>query len=243
MSDERHDPRHERFEDLKEAYALGALSEEERREVQGYLGEHPELHAEVDDLESTANLLALAPQEHEPSPELRRELLRRISSSPEAISAAGPSTRQNGLRRLFGPGGLAAAAALALVTIGMFAWNASLQEENQTLQGELQGQQTHALQSTGAAQEVRGEVVRLGDERAVLVAEDLPSPPEGETYQAWILREDVPEPAGLFEPNDTGAAAAPLEGSIEGADAVAVTVEPSGGSSSPTSDPLITANV
>jgi anti-sigma-K factor RskA len=252
MSDERHDPGRERrqepwrerFDDLKEAYALGALSEEERREVEGYLGEHPELHAEVDDLESTANLLALAPQEYEPSPTLRRDLLRRISSSPGATSAAEPSARQSGLRRLFGPGGLAAAAALALVTLGMFAWNASLQEENQTLQGELEGQQkSYALQSTGAAQEVRGEVVRLGDERAVLVAEDLPAAPEGDTYQAWIMREDVPEPAGLFEPNDTGTAAAPLEGSIEGADAVAVTVEPSGGSSSPTSVPLMTANV
>ena len=90
---------------------------------------------------------------------------------------------------------------------------------------------------------MRGEVIRLGDERAVLVAEDLPSPPEGETYETWILREDVPEPAGLFEPDDAGVAAAPIEGSIEGADAVAVTVEPSGGSSSPTSDPLMTANI
>ena len=257
MSDEFHNPGHdpgrepgqepmrERFDDLKEAYALGALSEEERREVEDYLGKHPELHAEVDDLESVANLLALAPQEHEPSPKLRRDLLNSISSSsPGTTPAADPSAGQTGLRRLFGPGGLAAAAALALVAIGMFAWNASLQEENRTLQGELEGQQkSYALQSTGAAQEVRGEVVRLGDERAVLVAEDLPSPPEGETYEAWILREDVPEPAGLFEPNDTGSAAAPLEGSIEGADAVAVTVEPSGGSYSPTSDPLMTANV
>jgi anti-sigma-K factor RskA len=251
MSDERRDPGREpgrepwreRFDDLKEAYALGALSEQERREVEGYLGEHPELRAEVDDLRSVANLLALSPREYEPSPKLRRELLRRISSSPGTTSAAEPSARQTTLRRLFGPGGLAASAALALVAIGMLAWNASLQEENQTLQGELEGQQTYALEGTGAAQEVRGEVVRLGDDRAVLVADDLPSSPEGETYQAWILRGDVPEPAGLFEPNDTGAAAAPLEGSIEGADAVAVTVEPSGGSSSPTSDPLMTANV
>ncbi len=111
------------------------------------------------------------------------------------------------------------------------------------MQGELQGQRTYALQGTGAAEKVRGEVVRVGDERAVLVADDLPSPPEGKTYEAWILREDVPEPAGLFEPNDAGVAAAPIEGSIEDADAVAVTVEPSGGSSSPTGDPLITANI
>jgi anti-sigma-K factor RskA len=251
MSDERHntgrgperEPRRERFEDLKEAYALGALSEEERQEVEDYLGTHPELRAEVDDLRSVANLLALAPQEYEPSPKLRRDLLNRISSSPGTAPTADPSPRQGGLWRLFGPGGLAAAAVLTLVTVGMFIWNAALQEENQTLQGELQGQQTYALEGTGAAQGVQGEVVRLGDERAVLVAETLPSPPEGETYEAWILREDVPEPAGLFEPDDAGVAAAPIEGSIEDADAVAVTVEPSRGSPSPTSDPLMTANI
>ena len=77
----------------------------------------------------------------------------------------------------------------------------------------------------------------------MLVVDDLPSPPEGQTYEAWILRDDAAEPAGLFEPNDAGRAAAPIEGSIEDADAVAVTVEPAGGSSSPTDDPLITANV
>ena len=36
---------------------------------------------------------------------------------------------------------------------------------------------------------------------------------------------------------------ATIEGSIEGADAVAVTLELLGGSSSPTSDPLLTANI
>jgi anti-sigma-K factor RskA len=60
MSDERHnlgrEPRRERFDDLKEAYALGALSEEENREIEDYLMTHPELRAEVDDLKSVANL-------------------------------------------------------------------------------------------------------------------------------------------------------------------------------------------
>jgi hypothetical protein len=187
----------ERFDDLKEAYALGALSEEERREVEDYLGKHPELHAEVDDLESVANLLALAPQEHEPSPRASPRSFAQDLELPGGNLRCRPFHAPDRASRLFGPGGLAAAAALALVTIGMFAWNASLQEENQTLQGELEGQQkSYALQSTGAAQEVRGEVVRLGDERAVLVAEDLPSPPEGETYQAWILRETYRNPPG-----------------------------------------------
>ncbi len=79
----------------------------------------------------------------------------------------------------------------------------------------------------------------MRDGRAVLMAENLPSPPEGQIYEAWLMRNDVPEPAGLFEPHDA-IAAVPIEGSIEGADAVAVTMEQDGGSSTPTSGPLLT---
>ena len=59
-------------------------------------------------------------------------------------------------------------------------------------------------------------------------------------YEAWLLRDGVPEPAACFEPHN-GTAAMSIEGSVKGADAVAVTVEPSGGSSTPTSEPLLIA--
>ena len=94
----------------------------------------------------------------------------------------------------------------------------------------------------GAARYVRGEVVELGNGRAVLMTEGLPAPSEGEVYEAWLLRDGVPEPAGLFESHH-GTAAMPIEGSIEDADGVAVTVEPSGGSSVTTSEPLLTATL
>ena len=74
------------------------------------------------------------------------------------------------------------------------------------------------------------------------MTEGLPAPSEGEVYEAWLLRDGVPEPAGLFESHH-GTAAMPIEGSIEDADAVAVTVEPSGGSSATTSEPLLTATL
>ena len=241
MSEERR----KRFDDLKDAYALGALTESERREFEDYLAEHPELQTEVDDLGSIANLLALAPQEHEPSPELRHNLLSSIEGATDA-TFADRSPRLAGLRRLFGPGGLAAAAiaAVAVVAVvGLSVWNASLHGENADLRGELQTRQTHELQGSGAARDVRGEVVRVGDGRAVLVAENLPSPPEGKVYEAWLMRDGVPEPAGVFEPPDEGAAAMPIESSLKNTDAVAVTVEPSGGSSMPTSEPLMTANL
>ena len=238
MSDERRN----RFDDLKEAYALGALTEDERREFGNLLAAHPELQAEIDDLESTANLLALAPKEQEPSPELRRNLLSSIGAedAPEALLEATP--RRAGL---FGPAGYAAgalAAVAALAVVGLLVWNVSLRGENEDLRGEVQSRQIYELQGTGTTQDIRGEVVMLGDGRAVLMAEDMPSASENEVYEAWLLHDGVPEPAGIFEPHD-GAAAMPIEGSVEGADAVAVTLEPAGGSSMPTSEPLLTATL
>ncbi len=72
------------------------------------------------------------------------------------------------------------------------------------------------------------------------MAQNLLPTQEGEVYQTWLMHGGVPEPAGLFEPSD-GTVAMPIEGSLKGADAVAVTVEPSGGSPALTSDILFTA--
>ena len=66
---------HERFEELKDAFVLGALPEEERREFEEYLAAHPERRAEIEELGTVAGLLALSPQEHEPSPELRNRIM------------------------------------------------------------------------------------------------------------------------------------------------------------------------
>jgi anti-sigma-K factor RskA len=242
MSDERprgeprREPWRERFGDLKGAYALGALDESEREEFEGYLAAHPELQAEVDELGSVADLLALAPQEYEPSPGLRRNLLDRIGEASDAP----PQRRAYSRGRIFGPGGLAAAAIAVLAVVGLFLWNTSLRGEVEDLRGTLETRETHELQGSSPAEDVRGEVIEVGDGRAVLVAENLPATPEGEVYETWLMHGDGPEPAGLFEPGDGGDAAAPIEGSIDKADAVAVTVEPSGGSPAPTSDILLT---
>jgi anti-sigma factor RsiW len=94
MSDDRTGPGRDRFDDLKEAYVLGALGEDERREFEDYLAAHPELQVEVEELASVADLLALSPQEHEPSPELRHSLLESIGEAP-GPSTDGASPRAN----------------------------------------------------------------------------------------------------------------------------------------------------
>lgn len=231
----------ERFEELAAAYALGALAGEERLWFEAYLAGHPELNAEVDELGSVANLLALAPADQEPPAELRRGVLESVGAPRDVIRGEPPrrSRRTEPARRFLRPEMLAAAAAFAAV-IGLFMWNASLRDQNGDLRGEIAERRAVDMEGSGLASNAGGEVLLRGEDRAVLVASGLPPAPEGEVYETWIIRDGVPEPAGVFQPRD-GDAAAPVEGSMEGAEAVAVTLEPEGGSPMPTSDPILVA--
>jgi anti-sigma-K factor RskA len=81
-------------------------------------------------------------------------------------------------------------------------------------------------------------VTALKDDRAILVVEDMPSMPDDRTGQVWVIRDENPEPSGLLEPSGNMAATA-ITANLRGADAIAVTVEPAGGSDEPTSDPVL----
>ena len=238
---------HDRFEELKDAYVLGALPEGERQEVEGYLAAHPERQAEMGELGAVAGLLALSPQEHEPSPELRSRILDAVGA--EAVR---PSASHRlwlaWLRELLNVRSLALGAA-ALLVIGLFSWSMLLRGEVQDLQGRVQtlqsqpqGPQMVTLRGAGTEQGARAELVTLEGDRAVLVVEDMPPVPEGKTYQIWVIEDDVPKPSGLFKPRQDSVAAV-VEHPLGGGDVVAVTVEPEGGSPKPTSDPLLAAEV
>ncbi len=227
---------HGRFEELKDAYVLGALSETERQEFEEYLASHPERRAEVEELGAVAGLLALSPQEHEPPPQLRSRILEAVGG--EATHAA-EDRRSAWIGELLKVRNLALGVA-ALLVIGLFSWSMLLREEVQDLQASQQ--RTIVLEGSGVAEEARAEVVVLESGRAVLMAENMPPVPEDRTMQIWVIEDDNPEPGGLFEPDDKMVAAA-ITHPLRGADAIAVTVEPDGGSRKPTSHPMLTAKL
>jgi anti-sigma-K factor RskA len=225
-----------RFDDLKEAYVLKALPEEERREFEAYLAANPELQSEIEELSAVANLLALACEEQEPPKSLRKNLLRQIEPEARRQSVPQPSLADR-VREAFGWRPVAAGLA-ALAFVGLLVWNI-------TLMGQLQEdeQQTYDLVATDTAAPA-GQVVHLEETgEAVLVAQGLPELPEDRTYEIWVIRGDEdPIPSGLFKPQN-GRAAAPITTPIEGADVIAVTEEPAGGSPAPTSDPIYAAEL
>lgn len=91
------------------------------------------------------------------------------------------------------------------------------------------------LEDTG----VEGTVFRSESEgRAAMVARDLPDLPADAVFQAWNLVDATPTSAGTFTATD-GAATVLLSGDVTAAQVMAVTIEPVGGSDTPTSDILL----
>ena len=237
----------ERFDELKDAFVLGALPEEERRELEEYLAAHPERQAEIDELGAVAGLLALSPREQEPSLELRRSIMDVVEAEAERPRARSGSVLA-GLREFLSIRNLALGAA-ALLVIGLFSWNVVLQGEMRDLQSRVQSMQASegdsrmvALEGSGPARQVSADVMILEDHRAVLMAEDMPPVPEDKTFQIWVIEKDVPRPSGVFEVGEDQVAVV-VENPVEGADAIAVTVEPEGGSPQPTTEPMLVAKL
>ncbi|HKH35675.1 MAG TPA: anti-sigma factor [Rubrobacter sp.] len=235
----------ERFEDLKDAYVLGALPEEERLSFEDYLAAHPERQAEVDELGAVAGLLAFSPQEQEPSPELRSRVIEVVEAEaePRSVRERSVSARIGdylSFRSL-------ALGAAALLVVGLLAWNVLLQSQVQDLQGQVeeaqaQQSQTIKLQGAWAEQGANAEVASIDKNQIILVAENMPSVPEDKTCQIWVISNDVPKPSGLFQP-DGNMTATPITNSITKADVIAVTVERAGGSKKPTSAPVLSAKL
>lgn len=83
-----------------------------------------------------------------------------------------------------------------------------------------------------------GYVVKHGT-RLYIAMNALPPPPKGKVYQAWTLRTGSAKmsPSVTFVPNSSGVAVVPVPVNASSVVAVAVSVEPDGGSKQPTSKP------
>lgn len=76
--------------------------------------------------------------------------------------------------------------------------------------------------------------------RSAITVTGLPPAGEDRDYQLWYADDaGAMHPAGVFDTGGDGSASTVLEGDVNTATAVGVTVEPAGGSPAPTSEPLM----
>ena len=154
-----------------------------------------------------------------------------------------------GIREYLNGRNLALGAAAMLVS-GLLSWNVLLQDQGRDLRGQVEEARTEdpeqqvqegrtiPLEGAWAQQGASAEVASIDENKVILVAENMPSVPENRTCQIWVIHDDVPTPSGLFD-CDGNVTATAVTTPIEKADAIAVTVEPAGGSEKPTSDPVL----
>ncbi len=76
-------------------------------------------------------------------------------------------------------------------------------------------------------------------QRSALIVDGLAGLPSGSTYELWYIDAGGATPAGTFDVGDDGKRTIVLAGDMGLGDTIGVTVEPAGGSDTPSTDPVI----
>ena len=220
----------EEIHQLTAAYALDALNADDERAFEEHLRHCEPCRLEVATmLETAADLAHLAPATR-PSDALRVRILERARAERGNVVP---------LRRRWAIPVAAAAAVAACAAIGLGVWATMLSHSLTARTDALRGRdQALAILATPGARQIplaSGALLAVAPTgRAALVASSLRSPPNGRTYEAWVVAGGAPpEPAGLFTTRD-GRGTLVLTRLVERGARVAVTVEPARGSPQPT---------
>ncbi|MGW7366176.1 anti-sigma factor [Streptomyces sp. NPDC054841] len=251
---------------LTGAYALNALGDRERARFERHLEACPACAQEVRELDATAGRLGLAVTET-PPPAMKSQVLARIATvrqePPKVAGAAETGRIRPPVRKVRTAGRrarsrfvLAACLAAAAAFGGIAVWQQRAAEDARTEARDAARrvqQQADAFAEVLTAPDVRTMSTALGDgatgtvavsrerDQAVFLASGLPAPGGGKVYQLWFADGGTMRPAGLL--NSAGSPEALLmAGPVGRATGMGVTVEPAGGSRTPTSEPLALLN-
>ena len=227
---------------LSGGYVLDALSEPERDSFERHLQHCPLCENEVRGLRATAARLGLA-KTLDPPPHLRPRVLAAAYRTRQLPPPVGERRRVR-VPRL--AAALAAASLVVVVALGI---------TQVMTRHQLDGARTASatISRVVTAPDARIEtdrtsvggtvtvVVSAGQQAAVVSVRGLRSLSGAQTYQLWVIGPHGARSAGLL--SGTGRAGPVLASGVERGDRIGITVEPAGGTSSPTTTPVIAVPV
>ncbi|MCU0566520.1 MAG: anti-sigma factor [Oculatellaceae cyanobacterium Prado106] len=218
-----HSPPPDDWQELMAGYALGDLSSEEAEAVQQLLAAHPHLSSEIDQYQEVLALMPYALPDREPPPQLRQAILAQAEAEPPSIGlfqTAHPARLTRPARPLpwKSLGGAIAALFLLAIALDHYRLRQQVQTSQQTigrLQQEIQttaaltaalqqpGAQLYPLAGTEKAAIAAGSLIMVpGQQRAVMVVQNLPTLPTDRAYRLWAITENATQPVlcGEFNP-------------------------------------------
>lgn len=240
---------------LTGAYALDALNDQERAAFEAHLEECRECSQEVHELRLTAAQLGLA-SAIQPPDELKQRVMAAITTTrqlpPEVPEEQAPVAQVIPLRARRWPlrAALAAAAAAVLIatTFGIQSYSATTQlqqaqAEVAGISSVLSANDARTATGTGATGGTGTVVISRSENKAVLLASNLPSVPSDRTYQVWMIGSHGTVSAGLLQADGADRSRPVIANGLGSADKIGITVEPAGGSAQPTTQPVMLMNL
>lgn len=270
---------HEQFAEDLTLYSLGTLEGAERQTLEKHLEECASCRRELELLRGDLSLIALTAAGPRPPARARQRLLSAIAEEKIAAEnqkeankkavdkkeASMPESPRRSWWPTLGPSlGWLAAAALALVCIGLLRQNSTLQRDFASLQAQFTDQASKLDQANEVVatlmdpEATKIELVAAGSKpqpggkaiyqrrnrNLIFFASNLPPLPAEKVYELWLFPASggAPIAAGLFKPDARGSATVvnpPLPAGVEAKNFV-VTLEPESGShESPRGTPVI----
>lgn len=239
---------------LTGAYAVDALTGEERDEFERHLDRCEDCAQEARELRETAALLGADATTTAPEG-LKQRVLGEIAHTRQLTPRAKGSQAKN--VRVLRPRGWAARLAVAAAAVGValaaalggYAWHTQQQladlteqvarsEHGAEMARLLQAPDAHIMRATVAGAPAT-TVVSRDMHQVMFLSSNLPSVPPGRAYQLWFISGGKPSSAGMVPPAGNGRTAAVMAPMPADAGQMALTVEPASGSSQPTTNPVM----
>ncbi|SNR42390.1 Anti-sigma-K factor rskA [Maribacter sedimenticola] len=249
---------------ILELYVAGILSDKENLEIANYAKEYPEIKKEIEAIE--ASILTLSKKASPGVSYTFQSLMDRINKGGKVISM---NKRSSSAMTYIG---WAASLLLAIGLFFMYQQNQELksnievvEQQNTSLEQQIADtdsslEKTQELLNTIRDKDIN--VIALGgqtvsptsyakaywnkkEEKVYIDAKGLPEPPDGFVYQVWSLKLSplTPTSMGLLEDFTTDENKVFALNNPNESEAFGITLEPAGGSESPTLEQLYTLGV
>jgi anti-sigma-K factor RskA len=233
---------------LSGVYALDALTGLELDQFEQHLHRCPPCDNEVRGFRETATRLAQAVAASPPLA-LRERVLAAASVtrqlSPEVREMPPARVRPSGrpwLPRLavaVAAAAVAAAVALGVVQSSTQRQLSQAQAENRSVAAVLAAPDARLAVRRTSAGGLATVVASQSRHALIISTAGLPALSGGKVYELWFVAGQTARRAGLLPPPAAGRTAPLLAPGLEPGDAVALTVEPAGGTSHPTTTPIV----
>jgi hypothetical protein len=213
------------------SYALGVADEPERGEISEHLARKcPNCVPGVASALGTVTAMSGAVQLTDPPKRLRRRVMAAIEKEPKRSRMG-----------IFLPWAITAVMSIALLSVGISGRRriGDTERLRQAL-SILNDPATRDVTFGESEKPSKGRVFVSPGKGVVFIGANLPNIGAGKTFELWVIpAKGNPVPAGLFQSQPDATAVFVRPGPVENAAAIAVTVEPEGGSPQPTTTPFI----